>query len=581
MSESELSARSVPTSAEKSSSIAPLRNAETFAVYCAEIQSRLAEHAVRRRQFLQEAHEKLTSLLFAAHAVEDEALSGELKMRLTAVTELLASLENRSVPVTGAFSPSPRPIKSSFPAAASEMQNGYRPDFSPSPASGSEPSLASGNEPPSPRLPRRPVRPLPDIEAEAIQMRGELHEWNEAHSLVPPGGGLDVPNALRLRAIACRQRRLEEEAGDTEVAEVTELGEDIEAIMDDAGDEEYTVALDYELDPLPTAYQWGELADRYSEMAEAYHAFEWWNRNWADLTVQEVQPLAEAVAAIQQRFNRLLFRIGARDPYQQILFDDLRTWAREAQCYLHSLRPKVPIAELIERATTMKSAWENAQKPVQEARVRGRLLDRLEQMTGAEMFGEAGIEDELRLHELLLECREAKIPASDRRLREALLPWAFFLEGEDRFRDYLREVNLEWERRQDTARPEETELEPPEALLPLQEELEAVREVTRGLRFLLLGGLPRQDIQDKIQDTMQFSEVKWLPTRPEEVTADFTETMHTADAVGIFTRFSRKEWNHVEEKCRREGRKFWRFTSRYRISQLVKTLYKDEVTAKS
>ncbi len=145
-----------------------------------------------------------------------------------------------------------------------------------------------------------------------------------------------------------------EECGDSEVAEVTELSEDIIDLLDGANDQEYTVALDDELDPRPTAYQWGELAERYMEMARAQEGFEWWQRNRNLLAVSDVQPLAEAVAAVQQRFNRLLFRIGARDPFQQQLFDDLRTWAREDQCYLYSLRPKVPMAELMEKAATLR-----------------------------------------------------------------------------------------------------------------------------------------------------------------------------------------------------------------------------------
>ena len=41
----------------------PLRSAETFEAYCQHIQSRLAEHAVRRRHFLQNAYDRLTQLL--------------------------------------------------------------------------------------------------------------------------------------------------------------------------------------------------------------------------------------------------------------------------------------------------------------------------------------------------------------------------------------------------------------------------------------------------------------------------------------------------------------------------------------
>lgn len=211
---------------------------------------------------------------------------------------------------------------------------------------------------------RNSVRPLPDIEAEAVRLRAALIEWKETHSLAGPKGGMHIPNALRLRAFACRQRRLEEEAGDTEVAEVSELSKDIYDLLDASDDQEYSVAFDDDLDPIPTVYQWNELADRYEETARAQEAFDWWTEKRGWLSVEDIQPLAESVAAIQQRFNRLLFRIGGRDPFQQQLFDDLRTWARDVQCYLHSLRPKVPIGELVERAQSIDIAWETARIPL-------------------------------------------------------------------------------------------------------------------------------------------------------------------------------------------------------------------------
>jgi hypothetical protein len=204
------------------------------------------------------------------------------------------------------------------------------------------------------------MRPVGDIEADAKSLREQLTDWNDKWPLLTEAGTLHAPHCLRLRAMACRQRRLEEEAGDNEVADIEELCEEIIALLDAADDQEYTVAFDEEISPPPTAYQWGELADRYEEMAKAQEAFDWWNAHYNELTLAEIQPVAEAVAAVQQRFNRLLFRIGARDPFQQALFDNLRSWAKEAQCYLHSLRPKVPIAELIERASTLDAAFATA-----------------------------------------------------------------------------------------------------------------------------------------------------------------------------------------------------------------------------
>lgn len=344
----------------------PLKNAETFETYCHHVQARLAEHALRRRHFLQNAHERLTQLLHAARAVEDHALYQELWQVRLATRELLESLRHLSPAGNGLHGSGAQ-----GGAVPCHPGNGYRGGALEAPTHRAELNTPYLTHPPMqavvgapPRLPRRPLRPLDDIEADARKILERIEEWKERYPLLSEQGALCVPNCLRMRALACRLRRLEEEAGDTEVAAVAEAMDTLIALLDAAGDEEYTIALDDELSPGPTAFQWGELADRYEEMARAQEAFEWWMEHRSVLSMDLVQPIAEAIAAVQQRFNRLLFRIGARDPYQQRLFDSLRLWAREAQCYLYSLRPKVPIAELIDRAATLEEAFRRAVEAV-------------------------------------------------------------------------------------------------------------------------------------------------------------------------------------------------------------------------
>ena len=405
-------------------------------------------------------------------------------------------------------------------------------------------------------------------------MREELSVWGKTHPLQLPSKELHIPNCLRLRAICCRQRRLEEEAGDGEIQEVLDLGEDIEKMLDDAGDQEYTVALDYEIEPMPTAYQWGELAERYDDMALAFEAFIWWNQHWTELTVSEVQPLAEAVAAIQQRFNRLLFRIGARDPFQQMLFDDLRVWAREAQCYLHSLRPKVPIAELIERAGGLDEAWEQARQPVAALSHRQVAIDNVLKMVQEPDFGQHGDEDEEALRAALLRCREFKIPASERSLRDALLPWASLLETDERFKDYVREIHLEWERRQEADRAEDLEEEPHNAMDDLKTELSAVLQVTRGKRLLILGGTCREENRRKIEEALQLSELVWPSTKPSDPLAKFDTELRHSDIVALLTRFSRKEWKNAQDICAQTSKPFVHLTTGYGVAQVVRHFYK-------
>ena len=570
--------------------ISPFRTAESFDAYCSQVQGRLAEYAEKRIHFLQAAYDRLTRLLQAARDVEDAALYNELLMHRVAVRELLESLQTPARPAVSAAqvavmqthmpaaAPAPPPGRAMPPPprAPRVVEEGNA-AAAPAAAPTSETETPPPAERPAavvvPRVSRRPSRPLVDIEADAVRLRAEVRDWDSLFPLTVRKE-LHLPNCLRLRAMACRQRKLEEEAGEIEVPQVSELMEDIIDLMDAANDMAYTAALDDELDPRPHAGQWAEMAERYEEMARAQEAFDWWQRHKLLLKVPDVQGLAEAVAAMQQRFNRLLFRIGATDPFQQALFDDLRTWAREDQCYLYSLRPKVPMQELIERAATLEVSWDRARQPVIEEERRQQALENVITLVSEPEFGSELERDERRLHTALMECKNMRIPASDRHLRDALLPWGAFLEDDERFKELLREINLEWERREETGRAEEIEEEPDSAIDSLQQELKAVREVTRGKRLLILGGTCREENRRKLEAALELRELVWPSTKPSDPLARFDTDIRHSDIVALLTRFSRKEWKNAQDICAREGKKFVHLTTGYGVSQVVRHFYK-------
>ncbi len=549
----------------------PLRSQEAFDAYCLQVQNRLAEYAVQRNHFLRSAYERLTRLLQTARAVEDNTLYNELWQVRVAVRELLESLSQSAPQGAGANwatvqqiqqrpAVSPQAAAPVFTAEISQPRQLAMPVIS-APASGlsqiaSQPSVfAPRPEDPAARLPRQPMRPLVDIEADAIRMREELKTWIVENPVKRENGELHIPNALRLRAIACRMRRLEEEGGDTEIAEVTELKTDLERIREEGGDEEYTVTLQYDIEPRPTAFQWGELAERHEETARAQEAFEWWVENRERLTVQDVQPLAEAVAAIQQRFNRLLFRINARDPFQQKLFDDLRVWAREAQCYLFSLRPKVPIAELVDKASRLDAAWDQARAPLAAAEGRGQAVEHLVELTEDPCFGENFAEDSEKLAEAVLQTKQAGTPASDPRLRASLLPWSAMLEGDDRFRDTVREIQLDWEGRLRANRLDPAPVDDAESLKEIADLLQEALTVTRNQRVLILGDLKSDAGMARLREVFD-CEIIWPPLTTADTLSRFDAAIAGCDMVVLATRFSRKDWHGAENICLQSGKPF-------------------------
>ncbi len=554
----------------------PLRSQESFDAYCHQVQGRLAEYATQRAHFLRSAYERLTRLLQTARAVEDNTLYNELWQLRVAVKELLESLTQAAA---GTTTTQWAPVQSTHingnSAAPREITPAPVRTYMPveNTAIARTPSFPARVETePAVRIPRQPMRPLVEIEEDAIKLREQVKNWTETWPLKREDGSLHLPNALRLRAVACKMRRLEEEAGDTEVTEVTELEKDIVALREQAGDTEYTVTTDRNLEIRPTAFQWGELVERHEETACAQEAFEWWVENRDRLTVQDVQPLAEAVAAIQQRFNRLLFRIGARDPFQQQLFDDLRTWAREAQCYLFSLRPKVPIAELVEKAGHLQEAWEIARAPLAVVEGRGQAVEELIQITASPDFAEDLEASGEALREAVMKCKQANTPVSDPRLRQSLLPWSALLEGDDRLKDTVREIQLNWEGRYRNGGLEPGPVDDVSELSLPADTLEAARALSRGKRVLVLGDVKNEQGVALLKEMLQPNELIW----PTLTTADPVTRVETAigaaDLVILAIRFSRKDWQGAAQLSAAANKPFVQVPGLFPVTRLLQAV---------
>lgn len=572
--------------------VAALQSPEAFGAYCDEIQTRLQSNASQRKRFLEGAIDRLNNLMATALAINDAALYNEIwqcrqmAQQMTASLQEIASKEPTAhieipVPVipqppklrpldtvTGTLppipsAPAPAPAREAAPYADVPLRPAYAPQ---------EPRLAPSPPPyAEPRAPRRSTRPLVDIEADAIRQREQLRIYLDAHPLKNEGGDMHIPHSLQLRSLLCRQRKLEEEAGDIEVAEVTDLRNDLWDAMERAGDVEYTVGRDYALETPPTVFQWGELAERYEEMSRAFEAFLWWHEHSGDLTLMDVQPLAEAVAAIQGRFNRLLYRVSSRDEFQQRLYEDLRSWAKEAQCYLYSLRPKVPIDELTERASTLDEAWDKARQPVLLADQRLKTLEHLGNLLAAPGFGEEPQRDAERLRIVLQRCKELRVPSQERRLRDPLVPWTALMETDDSFRDVLREVCEEWERRIDSHSLASAPLLNA-SLAGVEEEAKRAQAALAGKVVLIIGGVADAEVKSRVAALLGAKEIVWENRRPTATLEDFEADIRRADAVISLTQYSRKEWLQAQSLCAVDGKPCYRALTATDLAHFVRAL---------
>jgi hypothetical protein len=234
------------------------------------------------------------------------------------------------------------------------------------------------------------------------------------------------------------------------------------------------------------------------------------------------------------------------------------------------------MAELVERATTLEPAWEHAKQPLLEEEERQRAIDDVIHLVSQPAFGSEPERDERRLNSLIAECKALRIGSADTKLREALIPWAVFIEGDDRNRDILRDISAEWERRQDAGKTELAS-DAPEAegsLDSLTDELAAVREVTRGKRVLILGGINREENGQQIQAALETEVVVWPGTRPNETLDKYEDDIRNADIVALVSRYSRKDWKRAQDICAQEGRKYVQLTSGHGVSQVVRQFYK-------
>ncbi len=176
------------------------------------------------------------------------------------------------------------------------------------------------------------------------------------------------------------------------------------------------------------------------------------------------------------------------------------------------------------------------------------------------------------LRDSIWECKSHRVPANDKRLRDALVPWASFLEGDERFKDLNREIIMEWERRQ-----EEGSLEPPaqdDQPDPPAPDLAAVREATGGKKCLVLGGCQNDALKQRLRAALELEDLTWPDAKPTDTLAEFEESLKNADIVVLVSRYSRREWRNAYDACAREGKKYAQLASVADVTQVVRHLTK-------
>jgi hypothetical protein len=344
----------------------------------------------------------------------------------------------------------------------------------------------------------------------------------------------------------------------------------------------YCIPLDLKTTLVPE--RWQQLSHLYGDLATAVEAL-----GWVETTAgarspswlgREATPLLEAVGAATATLHRWLRRqlSWAHDNQQDDLFRRLRRLGEEHAQFIRSLQPEELISddeleclvrELPRRLEALRAA--QCRKSTQESALAG-----LAALLAEEGFGGRERDDD-RLCEAAARCLDAKIPATDRGLRDRLLDVHWMLEGDERLTRLYQAVVDEIERRRRKAEEEEG-AEPGRSdrlddLTPeLREQRAALLSRTRGKTGVMIGGTCREESRRALQEALELADLRWPDSDPSDPFDRSAREIARADIV-FLTRFNRQRSKEAIPLCRDQGKVLIRLPGGYGLNQVIAQAY--------
>jgi hypothetical protein len=568
-----------------SSSITSLPACERLDGIAADLEREVAArlHLVDRaiadaRQLLEVASLLADAERGAALAAELERLDAErasleraarlISERRTTATELS---DAKPAPVAAVIAPS------AANGAAPPLRPTRRPNGSISHAAATPPSSAPGElpavAPAPPAAPRWTPRPKEVLEEEREGIETAVAAFSRP----------DPIDLARFKSQASRFRGAHEERKRHPGSQAD--WRVLEATLRDAQRVHWADQYCIPLDPktLLPPDRWQQLARHYEDLAVAVAAMEWIEATVAGQPPhwlgREGAPLLEAIGATTSLLHRWLRRhlSWAHDNQQDDLFRRLRRLGEEHEQFIRSLQPEEFISddELESLARDLPHRLEALQSIHCRKSAQERALSELSALIAEEGFG-GGEGDDDRLCEAAARCLEAKIPATDRSLRERLLDLHWMLEGDPRLTRLHQAVLDEIERRRRKSEEEDTEagrVDRLDDLTPdLRERLAALRSRTRGKIGVMIGGTCREDSRRAIQEALELSELRWPDSDPSDPFDRSAREIARADII-FLTRFNRQRSKEAIPLCRDQGKLLIRLPSGYGLNQVIAQAY--------
>lgn len=487
-----------------------------------------------------------------------------------------AAAEPAPLPVAAPLEPGDGP-----PPAAETPRVDQSPAAPPSPAVASTPPPQPAPAPPPPVfLPRGAGAPAPGWEprplAELEQERAALSRGFDALAGLRVLSGAEL---VHFKGLCCRLRAAREERTRHYGAqdEWRALDGRARGMQREQCPDEYCIPLRLDLHLVPD--RWLELAGRYEDLELAVEALDWLEKErpkqpefWVE---RDARALLESAAAASDLLRRWLaaYLPLQREDQREDLTRRLQEIARRERAPLQGLQavPPVPDDELQAAARDLEERFRLLQDSVLRRARQHDALARLRAWIEQDGFG-AGEDDDDDLCAAVRHCLHTGILPNERRLRDLVVDWLWMLEDVPDLapvHDAALEEQVRRQAEQDTTAAEDEDRPLPD---DLREKRDAILPFTRDRTALIIGGICREDNRRRIQETLQFSEVRWPETDSSD-SLDWMETQIPRADVVFLLRFNRKRCKRAIPLCGAHDRMLVRLPHGYGLHEVVEQLW--------
>ncbi len=411
------------------------------------------------------------------------------------------------------------------------------------------------------------------------EILANLDELEQADTEIIARSAEDWPALCREKAILCKLRSLQRELEyqNRDLFQLYEVRRKIkDKVYSQFGESHYIIPLDPKHSKLEI-HEWNRLADLYEGLAAAWDLFNDLLESSDQFTEGELHKLLEVVAARQSLMHRfILAALGERafDLSQRLLYEQLKKMVSERDIFLSCLSNDYSEEELEARIATQESIEQRHQNRLEKDQAKEKALRDLEALLTLPDFGTYK-SDGNDLCEKVIACRNAGIPASNKKLGDLVADWhALLADSDDK---HIKELIRELDRREEKASahhaaPVEVEENSTNGAID-PAILQSVLKVTQNKKCLIIGGQRREENRTELQRILELEDLDWPSTKGNESFREFEDGIQHADFVILLIRFIRTGWKRVSDICERSGSKLIRVPGGYGVSQIVHQLY--------